>query len=141
MRRFGLWPTLLLAPLAPLFLGVASIYHPFARASGLTRLIERYATTAACGSGSLRGQTVQIGAVRWRRCVTVVADLGGLYLHVRPFGGRYAPVLIPWSDLRFKRATLLYWGKAATLSVADGPAEITLPQRLWELIQPYLLST
>ena len=130
----------LLTPLAPLFPLGALIYSPFARASGLTRLIEHYATDADCGAGKLTWQTVKIGAVRWRRCVTFCASPRGLYLKVSPFGGRYPAVLIPWGDLHFRRETLLYWSKAIVLAVGAGVAEITVPQRLWVLMEPYIVT-
>ena len=135
-QRF--WSTVLLAPLAPLFPVGALIYSPFARGSGLTRLIERYATDRPCSGNKLTWQTVQIGAVRWRRCVVFGADPQGLYLKVSPFAAHYPAILIPWSDLRFARQTLLYWSKAMTLDVGAGLAEITVPQRLWTLMEPYL---
>jgi len=47
-------------------------------------------------------------------------------------------VLIPWGDLHFRRETLLYWSKAIVLAVGAGVAEITVPQRLWVLMEPYL---
>jgi hypothetical protein len=129
---------LLLAPLAPLFPGGALVYAPFARASGLTRLIERYATQADCGPERRTGQTVKVGVVRWRRCVTFCASAAGLYLQVNPFGKRYPAVLIPWTDLRPLRETLLYWGRAMALDAGPGVAEITVPQRLWLLMEPFM---
>ena len=115
-------------------------------ATGWDALAERYKAPSEPQGKKLTAQTVKVGSVRWRRCVTVILSTEGLYLQLLPrlpllsaiF--RKAPVLIPWSELRRPRKGWLYLGtQAVELSVGEPElARITFPIGLYNEIASYL---
>jgi hypothetical protein len=69
--------------------------------SGYARLAALYPAVSRPEGRVLRGQTVQFGAVRYTRCVTVGLDDEGLYLKVVSRSlGRHRPLLVPWQEVR-----------------------------------------
>jgi len=72
----------------------------FAQISGWTRLAELYPATHRSEGQEYTQQTVQVGAVRYRKCMTVGIGSQGLYLWARPILSRYQPVLIPWGEIK-----------------------------------------
>ncbi len=80
--------------------------------------------------------------VYYKNTVDVCVSPQGLYLWVRPFLGKYQPVMIPWSELRDPRGAILYWQKAVRLTVGD-PAVTTVvfTRGLFEKMKPYLSVT
>lgn len=111
----------------------------FAQASGLTRLIERYPATQRPEGTEREKQTVKIGAVRYRRCVTANVSSQGLYLWVRPPLSRHPPILIPWAAVRRICRTTLYGRKAVRLLIAGpGVPPLILYEGLFKLIHPHL---
>ena len=111
----------------------------FASISGLNRLAAKYPAAHPPEGEQQAKQTLQIGPVRFRRCVTVHVGSSGLYLHVRPVTSRYAPMLIPWQELRRPHQALLYWQRAMVLSVGDPQvATLRLKETLFRQIEPYL---
>ena len=113
--------------------------HPFAQASGLTRLIERYPAPQRSEGVEREKQTVKIGVVRYRRCVTANVSSDGLYLWVRPPLSRHPPILIPWDAVRRICRTRLYGRKAVRLLI-DGPevTPLVVYEGLFKLIHPHL---
>jgi len=140
-------PMLLVALLALALMLVVSvgafvwiILHALPRGGGWNALLARYRAGAPPAGSIRRGETIMVGAVRFRRVARVAAELQGLYLEVRsillPLNGA---VLIPWQDIRAVEPAFLYWGKAARLVVGEPVvARVTLPWRIFEMVRPYL---
>lgn len=130
---------ILLAVLAALYFFYTFLMRLFARMSGYNRLAQRYATPYQPEGQEYRRQTLQIGAVRWRNCVRIGVSPLGLYLRPEAMLTSYAPVLIPWDEIRKTEGTRLYWRQAWRLSVGEPRvATITLPMDLFETIRPHL---
>ena len=111
----------------------------FARASGLTKLAERYPATHVPAGTFRTKQTVQIGIVRYRRCVTVGIGPEGLYLEVRPPLGRHAQLQLPWEALKPAGAAPVFGRRGMRLTLGDPQVgEIRVYRELFALIQPYL---
>ena len=111
----------------------------FARISNLHKLAARYPATEPPQGTPLRKQTVQIGPVRFRRCVTLQVSDTGLYLWVRPPLSRHPPVQVPWTEITPVGTTRIYWGRAMLLSVGKPElATIRVQMDLFERLQPYL---
>jgi len=75
----------------------------------------------------------------YRNAADVCICLQGLYLWVRPFLGSYEPTMIPWSEFREPRGTMLRLQQAVRLTVGD-PAvtTVTFTRGLYEKLRPYL---
>lgn len=111
----------------------------FARISGLAGLAERYPVTVPPQGSPWYKQTVQIGAVRYRRCVTVQAGDAGLTLSVRPPLGRHVAIQVPWGDLAPLKQTRIYWARAMQLSVGRPQvATIAVQMGLYNRFRLYL---
>ena len=113
----------------------------FMGSSGLSRLMQQYPAPFQPEGSAQTWQTVRVGAVRWRNCVTIVVGPQGFYFAVRQAFTNFRPVLIPWSQIRATRETHLYWRQAATLSVGDpSVAEVTVYMNQFERMRPYLTA-
>ena len=111
----------------------------FTQMSGLDTLVKRYPATEPSQGTRLDKQTVQIGPVRYRRCVTVQIDDAGLTLWVRPPLGRHLAIRIPWSELVPRSETRIYWARAMLLSVGQPEiATLRVQMGLYERLRPYL---
>lgn len=129
------------ALLAVTVLAVVGMLRVFGRVSGLNRLGQVYPAPGAPAGPVLAGQTVQIGTVRYRRCVTVNVSDAGLYLWARPILTRHQPILIPWSEVRQVQETMLYWQRAMRLSIgAPEVGSVTLLMGLFALVSPHLAN-
>jgi hypothetical protein len=127
------------ALLATTLLAMVGMFRVFGRVSGLNRLAQAYPAPHTPTWPTLTGRTVQIGAVRYRRCVTVNVSEAGLYLWVRPVLSKHQPILIPWSEVKQVRETVLYWQRAMRLSIGMPElATVTLQMNLFDLVRPYL---
>jgi hypothetical protein len=127
------------ALLAVTVLAVVGMLRIFGRVSGLNQLSQVYSAPSTPTGPTLAGRTVQIGAVRYRRCVTVNVSDAGLYLWARPVLSRHQPILIPWSEVKQAQETILYWQRAMRLSIGlPEVATITLPMDLFTLVSPYV---
>ena len=101
---------------------------------GLLRLAQAYPAPHAASGQALEHQTVQIGPVVYRRCMTVAVSDEGLYLATG-----IGSAVIPWSEFKAIGRATLYWQKAATLTAGDPPvATIILPAALFEAIRARL---
>lgn len=113
----------------------------FAQLSGYERLVERYPASGEPGGQAYTMQTVQIGPVRYRRCVTVHVSPQGLYLQPRFLLSRYPPIRIPWGEFVRVENAMIYWGRARRLSIGEPEAgTIAVQMDLFQSIQPYLRS-
>ncbi len=105
----------------------------------MDKLSEYYRATHDPGGGLQTKQTVKLGAVRYRRCVTVSMDVGGLFIWVRPPLGRQRKLLIPWDEIKTVREDRLYGRQAVFMSIgAPEVGKITVYKELFELIRVYL---
>ena len=111
----------------------------FLKLSGLDKLIKQFPAQKTPTEEFLDKQTIQIGKVRFRRCVTVKVYRTGLYLQVQTVFSKYPPVLIPWREMQ-KLQPIKIYGRKATLLGVGTPRLTTLrlPLRLFDLIVPYL---
>ena len=113
----------------------------FARIGGLNRLAEAYPATGQPGEPELTKQTLQIGTVRFRKCVTVRIGPQGFYLLVRPILSNYTAVLVPWDEVKGTREARIYWKRAIRMSIGSPPAgTITVLAGFYKRMQPYLSS-
>ena len=111
----------------------------FARLSGYDQLKKRYPASGKLEGPAYARQTVQIGPVRYRRCVTVHISDRGLYLQPRILLTRYPPVLIPWDEIKRVTDSRIYWARAKRLSIGEPEVgTVTVPMGLYALIQPRL---
>lgn len=112
----------------------------FARLSGYDELARRYPAGGDPGGSKYAWQTVQIGPVRYRRCVTVHVSGQGLYLQPHLVFVRYPPILIPWDEVvRVQRSKIYYWSQARLLAIGEPEVgTIRVEMGLFKLIQAYL---
>ena len=114
----------------------------FAKVSGLNKLAEHYPATHDPRGVSQAKQTVKVGIVRYRRCVTVSIGTEGLFLWVRPPLGRAAKVLIPWNEIRQVRGAKLYGRQGVRMSIGyPEVGEITMYRELFERVKGHLKET
>ncbi len=127
------------ALLATTLLAMVGMFRVFGRVSGLNRLAQAYPAPSVPQAPTLTGRTVKVGAVQYRRCVTVGVSEAGLYLWVRPVLSKHQPVLIPWSEVKQVRETVLYWQRAMRLSIGmPEVATVTVLMNLFDMMRPYL---
>ena len=111
----------------------------FAKVSGLNKLAGHYPATHDPGEVSQIKQTVKIGVVRYRRCVTVNIGTEGLFLWVRPLLGRQGRLLIPWDEIKQFRGSRMYGRQGVHMSIGDPEVgKITMYRELFELMRAHL---
>ena len=121
------------------FLMVFLMLKLFAKASGLNKLADLYPAGGEPGGQRYTRQTVKVGAVRYRRCVTINVNPGGLYLLVRPTLGKHQSILIPWKEIKRIEKRRLYWDSARQLLIGDPKvATVTVFTSLFRVMHPYL---
>ena len=125
---------------------LALLYSIFAQTSGWNALAQRYGAITEPEGRKLSRQTIKVGAVRWRLCVTVILNPQGMYLQMGYRQSwlsairKHPPVLIPWPEFKAPRKGRLYLGwQAVQLSVGEPQmAAITFPMGLYKEITGYL---
>lgn len=90
----------------------------FGNISGLKRLAQHF-PAAAPPEALYRKQRIAVGRVYFYRNAEIGITDRGLYLWVRPFLAKYAPLLIPWRELHNPQATLLRLIRAVRLTVGN----------------------
>lgn len=104
---------------------------------GWRRLTERYATPNPPAGQVVQRQTVKIGAVTYKRCVTVGIANEGLYLTIWR-----KTVLIPWSEFKGVGQTMLNWQRVPVLTVGNPPVTtITVQNGLFEMMRGRVMAT
>ena len=91
----------------------------FQKISGWDKLVKQYRAVDPPTGKEYTKQTVQIGPVRYRRCVTVHISDQGFYLQPRLVLARYPAVLIPWDEITRVTDSRIYWGRAKRLSIGE----------------------
>jgi hypothetical protein len=121
------------------FLMVFLMLRLFAKASGLNKLADLYPAEGEPEGQEHTRQTIKVGAVRYRRCVTVIVNARGLYLSVQPKLSKRRPILIPWEEVKKTEKGRLYWDSARQLFVGEPKvATVTVFTSLFRAMHPYL---
>lgn len=81
---------------------------------GWGQLKQRYRVEQPPGGTVIRRQTVKVGLVTFKRCITVGIADEGLYLSMWR-----TTVLIPWSELAAAGETTLFWRRVPVLAVGQ----------------------
>ncbi|MBM3187322.1 MAG: hypothetical protein FJZ90_01200 [Chloroflexi bacterium] len=103
------------------------------------KLLARYPAPGPLEGEELRRQHVQIGAVRWRFCVTVTMDPRGLGLTIRRSLKSPPAVLIPWSEIKAAEKVRLYWSPAWRLHVGEPKvADVIVMKNVYDRVRPHL---
>jgi hypothetical protein len=114
----------------------------FAKVGCLGKLSHHYPATHDPGGVSHTKQTVKVGVVRYRKCVTMRFGTEGLFLWVCPPLGRQGRLLIPWDEIKQVRGTSLYGRQGVRMSIGDPEiGEITVYRDLFELVSTHLRET
>ncbi len=91
----------------------------FAKTSGLDRLADKYAIKQQPEGSYFSKQTIQIGAVRYRKCVTIGLCPSGLYLWPRPIFSKNPAILVPWPDIVNTQPAKIYQNRATELTIGE----------------------
>ena len=95
---------------------------------GWRRLAEVYGTDKPPTGQIVTGQTIQIGAVTYKRCVTLGVADEGLYVTIWR-----KTALVPWNEFKAIGQATLYWQKVPMLTVGDPPvATMTVPVAVFQ---------
>ncbi len=108
---------------------------------GWGALASRYPAPPGTSTPDLRRQTLKVGGVVWRNCVSVAILDDGLRLEVSaplPFLAK-PPMLVPWPEITTVETVRLFWEEAAMLSIGRPTVgTITLPAGIHRRIAPRL---
>jgi hypothetical protein len=102
---------------------------------GWRPLTEMYATPNLPAGLVIQRQTVKVGAVTYKRCVTAGIADEGLYLTIWR-----RTVLIPWSEFKGIGQARLHWQRVPVLTVGNpSVATITVTNDLFERMRGRLM--
>ena len=126
---------LLTAIIIVLMLLLALLWHVMGRGfrragSGLEILVGRYCVCTPPQGESFSNQTIRIGDVWYKNCVTVIVSASGLYISVSvPFPGIPGGIaLIPWDVITIAGQEQAFWKTYTRIRIAgDEALSITLP--------------
>jgi hypothetical protein len=113
----------------------------FYRMSGWNKLLERFPAEKEPEGNRFSGKTIAVGAVRYRRCVTVSASQQGLYLTAKvPLTSGNPPILIPWCEIKkVQKSWEPYIGECIMFSIGEPEIGIIkLPMDVFNSTRPYL---
>ncbi len=134
-----LWIVSGVVPLVGIFLGLVFLALYLAKSMGGTtggwqRLLEVYASDGAPPGETVKRQSIQIGAVTYKNCVTLGVTDQGLYVSLRQ-----KTVRIPWGEIRAVGQATLFWQKVPMLTVGDPPvATMTVPVAVFQTMRTKL---
>ena len=98
---------------------------------GWRRLAEVYGTANPPTGQITKRETIQVGAVTYKRCVTLGVADEGLYVAIWR-----KTALIPWTEFKAVGQATLYWQKVPMLTVGDPPvATMTVPVQVFEVMR------
>jgi len=106
---------------------------------------ERYAREAPPSDATIYNrQTVRLGCVTYKNCVSFGVSEKGLYMRLSGFLGavsKLSSAFIPWSDIKVAGESRMNFRKVVVLEIAKPAiASMTIFPDLFELIQPHLKS-
>ena len=103
-------------------------------AGGWGKLAEVYGTNNPPTGQITKGETIQVGAVTYKRCVTLGVADEGLYVSIWR-----KTALIPWTEFKGIGQATLYWQKVPMLTVGDPPvATMTVPVVVFDVMRAKL---
>ena len=103
-------------------------------AGGWGRLAEVYATANPPAGQITKRETIQVGALTYKRCVTMGVADEGLYVTIWR-----KTVLIPWTEFKAVAQATLYWQNVPMLTVGEPPvATMTVPLAVFEVMRAKL---
>jgi len=115
------------------------LFKILSNVSGLSKLVARYSTDQMANKMSISGQNIQVGMVRYRRCVSFRADASGLFLEIKVPLWKPRKILIPWRELRQTGYTKIYWETAVSFVVGDDNlATMAVPMQMFYFMEPFL---
>lgn len=91
----------------------------FSKISGLDKLIKAFPALRPPDGQSFNRQTVRIGSVCYKNCVTVTVNSVGFFLDVKTIFSKNKLLFIPWNTVKGIEHTKVYWQSAVALSVGD----------------------
>ena len=101
---------------------------------GWRRLAEVYGTTKPPTGQVTSRETIQVGAVTYKRCVTLGVADEGLYVSIWR-----KTALLPWTEFKALGQATLYWQKVPMLTVGDPPvATMTVPVVVFQVMREKL---
>jgi len=117
----------------------AMIFKILSNISGLSKLMAHYQTDLASDKFSLTGQTIQIGMVKYRKCVSILAAEAGLFLLINVPLWKSRKLLIPWKEMSQVGFTKIYWESAVSFNVGETYlATIAVPMQMFYLMKPFI---
>jgi hypothetical protein len=122
-------------------LGPIITRHFAGAADGWGALAEAYATSKDTPAGAWTAQTLVVGRILYRNCVTVGAEDAGLYMRLGfPLTLLRRPaLLIPWSEFKRLDKGRLYWQESSLLSLGEPEVgTLTVPAALFAKIRPHI---
>ncbi len=104
------------------------------RLSGWKRLAERYPLPHPPPPWTWCGQTLRVGAVRYRRCVSLARTPGGIWISdLKLF--RHPALCLPWPELHSPASCTVYGRPFVRLTVGrPAAATIDLPADLYRVL-------
>lgn len=101
---------------------------------GWRQLAETYATAKDPVGESAARQTIQIGAVTYKRCVALTVADDGLFVSIWR-----KTALIPWQEFKGIGESTLFWERVPLFTVGDPTVTtMTLPVNIFQMIQAKL---
>jgi len=114
-----------------------SVLKTFAKGGAWGKLAEKYPVETEPTEISLPKQTIRVGAVRYRRCVTAGLLADGMYIAITL--PAHAPLFIPWDEFHLMGKTRIYARQALQWSIGKPEiARISFPMPLSEKLKPFL---
>lgn len=98
---------------------------------GWGKLAEVYGTNNPPTGQVTKRETIQVGAVTYKRCITLGVADEGLYVSIWR-----KTALIPWTEFKAVGQATLYWQKVPMLTVGDPPvATMTVPVQVFQVMR------
>lgn len=111
----------------------------FATLSKLSKIAEHYSTNHPPKGENLTKQTLQIGAVRYRNCVTIDIDTQGFYFCIHMIFSKHPQIFIPWKEFRDIQESKIYQKRAKEFSIGEPPVgTIRIPEEIFIKMESYL---
>lgn len=113
----------------------------FSGTGGWSKLASVYATQLPMPAETLRGQSVEVGSVIYKRCVDVAVTDAGLQLQLTGIAALSPSpsLLIPWRAFGRAEPARLFWEDARTLTVgAPTVATLTVRQPIFDAMRERL---
>jgi len=138
----GIFVFLILFGAAALFVAIfALVFFILRQAGDWRKLAPRYPAPGEPPGTRAAGQTLSVGSVQYKRCMTTVVSEQGLYLTRSAALGFLLPkhpaLLIPWGEFRTAEPRMLYWRKAVRLGIGEPRVgSITVFREFFDTLRP-----